>query len=452
MSVEIKSVKKWSVAFFKGIKAGDRLLSINSNEINDFLDYDFYINEEKLCLKIEHNGKTKRITLKNKGDDIGLEFDSYLMDKQKRCKNKCIFCFIDQNPEGMRESIYFKDDDSRLSFLFGNYITLTNLTDSDIDRIIKMHISPVNISVHTMNRELRVKMMNNKNAGKCLDYIYRLAEAGIELNTQLVLCPGINDGEELEYSISELMKLYPSVKSIAAVPVGITKHREGLFEMPEYNKETSAQVIDIIDRMGAEFKAVNGTRLVYAADEFYLKAERQIPDIDYYEDYPQIENGVGMWRSFIDELETDCPKFDCEMFIPRYDYFDGDFYCNINVSFATGTAAAALIRQAVECVKAHNPVCRIKSEIYEIKNDFYGHSVTVAGLVTGGDLIKQLKGKWLGDRLIIPDVMLRSEGDLFLDGISLEEVGRELGVKICPVRADSGVALANEILNVYTIM
>lgn len=434
MAVEIKSVKKWSVAFFKGIKAGDRLLSINSNEINDFLDYDFYIKEDKLCLELERNGKTKTVTVKSGGDDIGLGFESFLMDKQKRCRNKCIFCFIDQNPEGMRESIYFKDDDSRLSFLFGNYITLTNLTDSDIDRIIKMHISPVNISVHTMNRELRVKMMNNKNAGKCLDYIYRLAEAGIEINTQLVLCPGINDGKELEYSISELMKLYPAVQSIAAVPVGITKHREGLFEMPEYNKETAADVIDIIDRMGADFKCKQGVRLVYAADEFYLKAEREIPDEDYYEGYPQLDNGVGMWRSFTAEVDE---------FIKKLDKNAGIKGC---VSLATGSAAYPLIKASAEKLTAQYKELEIN--IYEIKNEFYGHTVTVAGLVTGGDLIRELKDKKLGEKLIIPDVMLRSEGDLFLDNISVVEAEKELGVKIYPVCSSSGEALIEEIISI----
>ena len=433
--VEIKSVKKWSVAFFKGIKAGDKLLSINSNAINDFLDYDFYIKEEKLCLEIEHKGKAKTVKIKKSADDdIGLEFESYLMDKQRRCKNKCIFCFIDQNPEGMRESIYFKDDDSRLSFLFGNYITLTNLEDSDIDRIIKMHISPVNISVHTMNKELRVKMMKNKRAGECLSYIYRLAEAGIELNTQLVLCPGINDGKELEYSISELGKLYPAVRSIAAVPVGVTKYREGLFEMPEYNKETAGQVIDIIDRMGNELKSKHGTRLVYAADEFYLKAEREIPDADYYEDYPQIENGVGMWSSFQDEAADMIEDLDKKADIRK------------SLSLATGTAAYPLINETAKRLMAIYPGLEINA--YEIKNDFYGHSVTVAGLITGGDLINQLKDKKLGQELIIPDVMLRSEGDLFLDNVSLEDAERELGVKIRTVSASTGYELIKTILDI----
>lgn len=434
MSVEIKSVKKLSVAFLKGIRSGDRLLSINSNEINDFLDYDFYIKEEELNLEFEHKGKVKRAKIKKSSeDDIGLGFESYLMDKQRRCKNKCIFCFIDQNPVGMRDSIYFKDDDSRLSFLFGNYITLTNLEDNDIDRIIKMHISPVNVSVHTMNKELRVKMMKNKRAGECLSYIHRLAEAGIELNTQLVLCPGINDGKELEYSISELSKLYPAVRSIAAVPVGVTRYRDGLFDMPEYDEDTAGQVIDIIDRMGNELKNKHGTRLVYAADEFYLKAGRAVPDADYYEDYPQIENGVGMWTSFKDEADDAIGELDEKAEVKK------------SVSLATGTAAYPLIKETAERLREIYPGLEINT--YEIKNDFYGHSVTVAGLITGGDLISQLKDKNLGQELIIPDVMLRSEGDLFLDNVSLEDAERELKVRIRTVSGSSGFSLIKDILD-----
>lgn len=425
MSVEIKSVKKWSQLFFKGIKPGDKLLTINGNEINDFLDYQFYLNDEKICLEIEHGGKIKKLNLHKKAeDDIGLEFENYLMDNQKRCHNKCIFCFIDQNPEGMRESIYFKDDDSRLSFLFGNYITLTNLTDKDIDRIIKMHISPVNISVHTMNKELRVKMMHNKKAGECLGYIKKLADKGIELNTQLVLCPGINDGDELLYSLQELGKLYPAVQSIAAVPVGITKHREGLFDMPEYNKQTAAEVIDIINRYGDEFKSEHGTRLAYAADEFYLKAEREIPDSEYYESYPQIENGVGMWTSLGDEVDDVIDNLNTEAMVDR------------KLSIATGVAAYPLINQIAEKLMKIYPKLRVN--VYEIKNDFFGHSITVAGLVTGKDLINQLKDKELFGELLIPDVMLRSEGDLFLDNISVEDIERELSVKLIVTSADGG--------------
>lgn len=435
MAVVIKDVRKWSALFFKGVRAGDKLISINQNKIRDFLDYEFYIKEDDLTLEIEQKGKIKLIKLNKKADkDIGLEFESFLMDKQQRCKNNCIFCFIDQNPKGMRESIYFKDDDSRLSFLFGNYITLTNLTDEDIDRIIKMHITPVNISVHTMNKELRVKMMKNKNAGKCLDYISRLAEAGIEINAQLVLCPGINDGKELEYSLNELARYYPSVQSIAAVPVGITKHREGLFDMPSYTKETAGEVIDIINNFGESFKEKNGTRLAFASDEFYLKAERDIPESDYYESYPQIDNGVGMWRDFIDESLCGIGETEANENI------------SLSVSIATGVAAYPLIKGVADKITAVYP--GVKINVYKIKNDFYGHSVTVAGLVTGGDLISQLRDKELFNKLIIPDVMLNADGTLFLDNISVADVEKELKVKLIAIPESSGYNLVNEILNV----
>ena len=434
MAVEIKSVKKFSALYFKGVKAGDKLVAVNGNKIRDFLDYEFYIKEEKLILDIEHNGKIRQVKVSNKSyDGIGLEFCSYLMDNQQRCKNKCIFCFIDQNPKGMRESIYFKDDDSRLSFLFGNYITLTNLTDEDIDRIIKMHISPVNISVHTMNKELRVTMMKNKNAGQCLDYIPRLAEAGIEINAQLVLCPGINDGKELEYSLNELAKYYPSVQSIAAVPVGITKHREGLYDMPAYTKEASAEVIDIIGRFGDSFKEKHGTRLTYAADEFYLKAEMPLPDAEYYEMYAQIDNGVGMWTSLKDEAEAVIENLDKSTDVEK------------KISVATGTAAFPLIKDICDKLIAIYP--KLHVDAYEIKNDFYGNSVTVAGLITGTDLINTLKDKDLHGKLLIPDVMLNSDGELFLDNLSVSDVERALDVDICVVYSRDGADLVSKILD-----
>lgn len=432
MAVEIKAVKKWSLLYFKGIRGGDKLISINGNSIRDFLDYDFYVKDEKLLLEFEHKGKVKLIKISKSADDgIGLEFETYLMDKQQRCKNNCIFCFIDQNPRGMRESIYFKDDDSRLSFLFGNYITLTNLNDEDIDRIIKMHISPVNISVHTMNKELRVKMMKNKNAGNCLDYIKRLADAGIEINTQLVLCPGINDGKELEYSLSELSKLYPAVKSIAAVPVGVTKHREGLFDMPTYTKQTAAEVIRIIEAFGDGFKALTGTRLAYAADEFYLKAEEDMPDADYYESYPQIENGVGMWTSFYDEVSEVLREVNADAVTER------------KLSLATGVAAYPLIKGVADRMMLLFP--ELKINVYEIKNDFYGHTVTVAGLLTAQDLINQLKDKQLNGLLILPEVMLKDGGNLFLDDLTVEDVEKALNVNIDTVSAD-GADLVNKII------
>ena len=432
MSVAIKSVIKKSPAYGRGIKDGDVLLSLNRNPVNDFLDYQFYAKEKEVLVGFESDGKTKYTRIrKGEEEDLGLEFDSYLMDEQQHCKNKCMFCFIDQLPKGMRKTLYFKDDDSRLSFLFGNYITLTNLTERDVERIIEMHISPVNISVHTMNKELRVKMMKNKRAGECLDIIGRLAENGIEINTQLVLCPGINDGDELRYSLEELGKLYPGVKSIAAVPVGVTKYREGLFEMPEYNSETAGEVIDIISSFGDDFKEKHGTRLAYAADEFYLKAGRKIPDGDYYENYSQIENGVGMWTSTKEEFLSALGNSD----------YSGK---EKRISIATGVAAYPLMKELSQALTAKYP--QIKVDVYSIVNDFFGHSITVAGLVTGGDLINQLKDKKLKGRLLIPSVMLRSEGDIFLDDVSLEEAERELGVEITPVSCD-GYELADIILS-----
>ncbi|MFI3142527.1 MAG: DUF512 domain-containing protein [Clostridia bacterium] len=418
MSVEILSVQNKSLADKKGIKAGFVLQTMNGHDINDVLDYQFYIKEEKLVLQYTNlKGKTKTTKIKkDEFDDIGLEFETYLIDKQLSCKNKCIFCFIDQLPKGMRESLYFKDDDARLSFLFGNYITLTNLTDANVQRIIDMHISPVNISVHTMNKELRVKMMKNKNSGDSLEIIHRLADAGISMNSQLVLCPHINDGKELEYSLQELSKLYPSVQSIAAVPFGMTKFREGLCQIEPYNEQTASSVVDIIEKFGNEFFNLHGTRLVYASDEFYLKAKKPLPDASYYENYPQIENGVGMCTSLKDE------------FIEAIEDFDGDKTIENHISMATGVGAYDLILSLSEKLMQNFP--NIKIDVHKINNDFFGHTITVAGLITGNDLINQLKGKKLGNKLLIPNTMLRREGDLFLDDVSLEDVEKSLDIKI----------------------
>lgn len=418
MSVKIKSILKHSPAYNKGIRKDFVLEKVNSHEINDILDYEFYCKSS--CLNVVFSapdGKKKIVKIiKDEDEDIGLEFDSYLMDKQHSCCNKCVFCFIDQMPPNMRETLYFKDDDSRLSFFFGNYITLTNLSERDVERIIEMHISPVNVSVHTMNPELRVKMMKNKNAGKSLEIIPRLAKAGIKLNTQLVLCPGINDGEELTYSLNKLAALYPSVQSIAAVPVGLTKFRENLFPLSLYTPQQAKEVIEQVNSFGDEFKKKHGTRLVYAADEFYIKAGMRMPGEDYYEDYPQIENGVGLWKSleteFYDALES------CTQKNPE---------CSC-VSVATGEAAYPLIRQL--CLSAEKAFPEIKIITYEIKNDFFGRSVTVAGLITAQDLMKQLKGKQLGEKLVIPSVMLKSDEDVFLDDYTLSEVSERLNVKI----------------------
>ena len=435
MSVLINGVTKKSIAEKKGIKPGDVLVSVNSHEINDVLDYSFYVKEEKLTLALISDGKAKKVKLrKNEYDDIGLEFETYLMDKQHLCKNKCVFCFIDQLPKGLRDTLYFKDDDSRLSFLFGNYVTLTNLTEHDVQRLIDMHISPVNVSVHTMNPALRVEMMKNKHAGECLSILRRLADAGIQLNTQLVLCPGINDGKELEFSLAELEKLYPSIQSIAAVPVGLTKFRDGLTEIKPYTSETAREVISIVDTFGERCLKKYGTRLAFCADEFYLKAELPIPDDEYYEDYPQIENGVGLWKdlevSFFDALESCEAETDTESY----------------VSLVTGTAAYPLIKKLAAAATQKFP--GVTADVFEIKNDYFGHSITVAGLITGRDLIAQLKNKTHSNRIIIPSVMLRSEGDMFLDSVTKEDVEKELEATLTVTPQSDGEALLCNILGV----
>ncbi|MCQ2463767.1 MAG: DUF512 domain-containing protein [Clostridia bacterium] len=418
MSVTITGVKPHSHAAWHRIHPGDRLLSVNAHEICDVLDYRFYITEKRVELKLEtRDGRQRTVVMhKKETDDTGLVFSTYLMDGQQQCKNKCIFCFIDQMPPGMRKSLYFKDDDSRLSFLFGNYITLTGLSEREAQRIIDMHISPVNISVHTVNPDLRVEMMKNPKAGESLYYLKKFAAAGISMNTQLVLCPGINDGKELERSLEELSKLYPAVQSIAAVPVGLTKYRDGLYPLEPYNKQTASQVLDTVNRFGEKFLKENGTRLAYAADEFYIKAEREIPGYDYYEEFAQLENGVGMWAL----LEN---QFNAEL-----EGLEG-VTLNRTVSAVTGEAAYPLINKL--CGKAEEKYNGLKINLYKIKNEFFGDSVTVTGLITGGDIINQLKGKPLGEKLIIPEVMLKSGENIFLDDISTEDIEKELNIKVC---------------------
>ena len=429
MSVRILGVGVRSLAAKKRIKPGFILHTINGKEINDVLDYRFHLNNEVLVIEVENcKGRIKKIKIKkDEYEDIGLVFETYLMDSQRHCRNKCIFCFIDQLPEGMRDSLYFKDDDSRLSFLFGNYITLTNLTESEVQRIIDMHISPVNISVHTMNPELRVRMMKNKDAGNCLRYLRMFADAGIELNTQLVLCPSINDGEELEFSLSELMKLYPSLRSIAAVPVGLTDHREGLCELKGYTKEKAAEVIDIIDSFNERNAEKGIRRLAFAADEFFLKAEREMPSGEYYGEYPQIENGVGLWTSLKEEFYEALKEAEA----------DGRAH---TVSAATGKAAYPLMCELSRAVT--EKFKGIKINVYEIENRFFGKEITVSGLLTGKDISEQLEGKDLGDRLLLPSSALRREGDIFLDDMTTQELSEKLGIETVFVDNDGYLLLS----------
>lgn len=419
MAVKIFDVTTGSHADKAGIKKGETLLSINSNEIVDVLDYRFYQVNRKLTLEVEDEDKNVRTIEMTKGEyeEIGLEFETYLMDKQHSCRNKCIFCFIDQLPKGMRESLYFKDDDSRLSFLFGNYITLTNITEHEIDRIIKMHISPINVSVHTTNPELRCKMMNNRFAGDTLKYLKRFADAGITLNCQIVSCPGINDGDELVRTLTDLENL--GVNMTAIVPVGLTRYRENLYPLVPYNKETAGQTIDIIEKMGDECVKKHGRRIFFPGDEFYLLAEREIPSPEFYEDFSALEDGIGMIAYLTDDVGWKLEELDAD-----------ESLCH-KVTIACGEGVFPYMKRIMSMINEKFPNITINTRA--IKNNFFGGGVNVSGLVTGGDLIDQLRGDDLGGRLIIPSSMLRFENDLFLDDVSTDDVERELGVTLVPV-------------------
>lgn len=420
--VKITGVESGSRAYRHGIREGDILVSIDKNEIKDVLDYRFYLASSKIELCLLRESAEFSVTIK-KGeyDDIGLDFETPLMDKKHTCKNGCIFCFIDQNPEGLRDTLYFKDDDSRLSFIHGNYITLTNMSDEDIARIVKMRFSPINVSIHTTNPDLRVKMMKNKRSGEVLKYLDDFKNAGLSICGQIVLCRGINDGNELLRSMTDLAKYYPQMTSVAIVPAGLTKFRDKLYPLTDFTKEEAGAVIDMIDAFAEEHKAEFGSRLFFAADEFYLKAGREIPEAEYYEDYPQLENGVGMIRSFADEANMGVKDV---VEIVRAD--------NISrcVSVATGTASYPLICSLAKKTEALCPGLTIK--VHKIVNNFFGESITVSGLLTGKDISEQLSGVELGDELLIPENALRSGEDVFLCGMTVDELSEKLSV---PVRA-----------------
>lgn len=432
MPVKILAVEPGGPASHAGVRPGETLLSINGNEICDILDYRFYETDRHLSIVLRDGAGAERTVQIRKGqyESIGLEFETYLMDQQHSCTNRCIFCFIDQLPKGLRKSLYFKDDDSRLSFLFGNYVTLTNLKEREVDRIIKMHISPINISVHTTNPELRVKMMGNRFAGKSLDILYRFAKAGIKLNCQIVLCRDINDGEELDRTLKDLTSLWPSVQSVAVVPLGLTKYRQGLYPLTGYDSETARAVVRQLERWGDRCEQKYGQRICYAADEFYLKAQLPIPPAPFYGDFDQLENGVGLMASlkqeFLDALEDFVPPASAR-----------------KVTLATGVAAYPFLDTLLDELRqrCHNLTCNV----VPIVNDFFGDTITVAGLVTGGDLLKQLRGRELGDALLLPDVMLRREGDIFLDDVSLEELSEALQIQIITVPND-GYALLDAVV------
>lgn len=420
INTKIKSIEPDSIAEELGIEPGDFLIAINNSPVEDIIEYKYLINDDYIVVVIQKfNGEEWELEIEKEYDeDLGIIFEDPLLCDARSCKNKCIFCFIDQNPKGMRESIYFKDDDSRLSFLQGNYISLTNLTQNDIDKIIMYRISPLNISVHTTNPELRVKMLNNKNAGKVLEYLRILKDADITLNAQIVLCYDVNDKLELDRTLEDLSKLSPNLNSISVVPVGLTKYRDGLYNLIPFDKDKSSEVISQVEGWQKTFKKKLGTNLVFLADEFYVKAEIEIPEYKEYEGFPQIENGVGMIAKFNKEF---------------YDYLkilkrkNNNIYKK-EISIVTGVCSYKNMKKLCDELTGSYP--NVKVNVYEIENDFFGHNVTVTGLLTGCDIIKQLREKELGDQLIIPENMLRANDDIFLDDVRVADVERELGVKV----------------------
>ncbi len=422
--VLIKDVMKGSYADLHGIKRGDYIVRINGKDINDVLDYRYYITEPKVKILI-HRGPDllEKVIKKPRYDDIGLEFESFLMDEKRSCRNKCIFCFIDQLPKGMRKPLYFKDDDCRLSFLMGNYITLTNMDEHDIGRIIEMKMSPINISVHTTDPELRRKMLNNRFAGSCYDTMKRFAQAGIEMHCQIVLCKGVNDGAALLSTMRDLSELYPAVSSVSIVPSGLTKHRKNLYPLDPFTKADCRNVIAQVEGFAEACRAKYGKYIFYCADEMYIKAEAKFHDAEYYDGYPQIENGVGMITSMADEFVLALDDMN-ELDPKRVRHF----------SIATGEAAYGFISAMVEEMKkrSHN----LDGRVYKIKNDFFGENITVAGLITAEDIFDQLCDKPLGKTLFLPSVMLRHDRDRFLDDKTPAWLEEKLNVKIVFVDND----------------
>lgn len=417
----ISKVYKDSIADELGIEVGDLLISINSEPIHDIIEYRFLLSDEYLELEIQKQNREVYIyeIEKDYDDDLGIEFTNPIIDKAKSCRNKCVFCFIDQLPKGMRETLYFKDDDSRLSFLQGNFVTLTNMSEEDINNIIKYRISPINISVHTTNPELRKTMIKNKFAGNLYSIMERLAEAQIQMNCQIVLCPGYNDKKELERTVSDLAKLYPYVNSVAAVPVGITKHRDHLPNLEIFNKQTAGETIDQVDKLHHKYLKELGTRFIFLSDEFYIMANRKLLNYDEYEGFIQFENGVGMISKFEREIK---------------DYLENlskDYKSKIKkVSIATGHSAYEFMCEMSKCIMEKCP--NVQIDVYKIINNFFGDTITVSGLVTATDIIDQLKDKDLGETLYIPRSMLKADEEIFLDNITLEEISNIMEIEVVP--------------------
>ena len=418
----IKTVQPGSIAEELEIEPGDELISINDQEIEDVFDYHYLVNDDYLTVLIRKtNGEEWELEIeKDYEEDLGIEFDNGLMDEYRSCRNNCIFCFIDQMPPGMRETLYFKDDDSRLSFLQGNYVTLTNMSDHDIDRIIKYHLGPINISFQTTNPELRCKMLHNRFAGDIFPKVQRLYEAGIEMNGQIVLCKGVNDGEELERSIRDLSQYLPHLRSVSIVPVGLSKYRDGLYPLEPFTKEDACEVLDLIHGWQEKLYKEWGNHFIHAGDEWYILAERPIPEEKTYDGYLQLENGVGMVRLLEEEV------------VQTLAGMTGDDR-KIHRTIATGELAAPFLRKHVESVRKKYP--NVDIQVLAIKNEFFGGKITVAGLITGTDLISQLKGKDLGDRLLLTNHMLKSGEPVFLDDVTVDDVQNALQIKVSIVES-----------------
>lgn len=433
MSAVVYSVENGSPAELCGITAGCTILKINGKEVFDILEYRFLISEKSVkILYLTTDGKKKKVHIKNNFQDIGIEFEKPLIDSARSCRNGCIFCFIDQLPVGMRDTLYFKDDDSRLSFLHGNYVTLTNMSMDDLKRLADVKVSPINVSVQATEPELRCKMLNNRFAGDILEKMRFLAKKKITMNCQIVLCPGINDGKWLIKSLDDLSSLYPYVASVSVVPVGITKFREGLYPLSKYDKDGCSDVLNIVNIKQQEFLKELGTRFIYAADEFYIGSETEFPAPLEYEGYPQIENGVGMCVSFEDEFMS-ALKCAEKRDIQR------------KISIACGTAVYPLFKKMMSSLMDIFP--GIEVFVYPIENNFFGNTITVSGLLTAGDMLTQLSDKDLGQVLYISRNTLKADEDIFLDDISLAEFSERLGVSVVPV-ADDGFELLNNILEI----
>ena len=418
----ISSVAPGSIAQEMGIEPGDRLLEVNGKSPEDVFDYRYLMNEEEILVLIRKvNGEEWELEIeKEYEDDLGIEFENGLMDDYRSCRNKCIFCFIDQLPKGMRSTLYFKDDDSRLSFLQGNYLTLTNMSEHDIDRIIQYKLSPINISFQTMNPELRCKMLHNRFAGEIFDKVKRLKDAGIIMNGQIVLCRGVNDGAELERSIRELTAYMPQLESVSVVPVGLTRYRDGLYPLEPFTKEDACEVLDLIHGWQEKLYKEWGNHFIHAGDEWYILAERPIPEEKTYDGYLQLENGVGMVRLLDEEVAQTLAGM------------TGDDR-KIHRTIATGELAAPFLRKHVESVRKKYP--NVDIQVFAIKNEFFGGKITVAGLITGTDLISQLKGKDLGDRLLLTNHMLKSGEPVFLDDVTVDDVQNALQIKVSIVES-----------------